>query len=91
MKPKQQAAVIERLAQSQLEKERKLWMNKCIMAITASYAADLMDKWDWTPDMVSTLLQSAETNFENMLEKLVTVDDFVKWVKERGINIKMIE
>lgn len=75
------------MAQEQLNRERRKWMNKCISAITASYAADLMDKWGWTPDEVNKLLSSTMNNFQNMLDKFVTIDDFIDWCKEKNINV----
>lgn len=47
-----------------------------------------MDKFDWQPEQVNKLISSATMNFQNMLDKFVTVDDFLNWAKERNINIE---
>jgi protoheme ferro-lyase len=87
MDPKLQKLVIKELARQQVEKERKLWMERCINAITASFAANLLGKWDWTPEDVNKLIASANTNFEDMWDEFVTIDDFIQWSRENGITI----
>jgi hypothetical protein len=84
---KQENIAVRMLAKELLDKERKAWIERCIMAITASFAADLMDKYDWPPERVNEIIGTATANFENMLEGIVTIDDFVAWTKERGIKL----
>jgi hypothetical protein len=88
MNPTQQRAIVKRIAVELFMKERDIWIQRCTSAITASVAADLIDKWDWTPEQVSKLLESSDSNFQNMLDKFVSIDDFYEWLEEKHINIK---
>jgi hypothetical protein len=85
--PALQKAVIQKLVSEEIQRQRKDWMERCVSAITASIAADLLDKWDWTPLQVSQLLASSNSNFEGMLEGFVTIDDYKEWIKEKGIIV----
>jgi len=88
MSPDKQRAIIARVASQEINRLRSTYAVQCINAITASIASDLMDRYNWSADEVNKLLAQSTENFQNMLDKLATVDDFINWAKERGINIK---
>jgi hypothetical protein len=87
LSPKVQNAIIRKLATDEITKQRRDWMERCVSAITASIAADLLDKYGWTPYQVSELLASSNSAFESMLAGFATIDDYKEWIKERGIIV----
>jgi len=87
MNSKQQSVIVDRLVDQAVNKKLEYWRMRCVAAVTASVASDLLDKWGWSPEQVSELIQTTNTNFENILDKLVTIEDYVKWAEERDIRI----
>jgi uncharacterized hydantoinase/oxoprolinase family protein len=90
MNPALQKALIKKLVNEEMAKQRKVWLERCIQAVSACIAADLLDKWDWKPDDVTELLESVSSAFDSMDADYASIDDYIKSAEDRNIGIKFV-
>jgi hypothetical protein len=81
MTPKQQKNIVKMLVDQGIKAERK----RAINAIYAAFAICLTDHWEWSKEDIKKLLAQTEEQFEAVLGKFITVDEFEEWAREYGI------
>jgi hypothetical protein len=87
MNPTLQKLVVKKMVNEEMKKERRIWMDRCIQAVGACIAADLLDKWEWDPEQVKELLASVSSAFESIDDDFATLDDYIKAAKDKGVVI----
>lgn len=86
MTPKQQRIIVQTMVAEQLKKEKKRIIRQCTNAMIAAFCMELHDKHKWGKKRLNRLIADVTSIFEAVSEKFVTIDDFVQWAREYGLD-----
>jgi hypothetical protein len=86
MKPEQQKAIVQRLAMDEISRRRKTIEQNVISSMSAAFMICLHDKFDFDVDAMRKLMGLVMLQFEAVQDKFVTVEDWLQWCREYGIE-----
>lgn len=87
MKPNQLKNIAVRMAHEYIRKEAENIRTQTVQKMMAATLLVLHDKYDFTPDMLLKIMQEIFNQFECVLDKVVTIDDFTKELESMGVKI----
>lgn len=87
MKPNQLKNIAVYMAQEYIRKETENIRTQIVQKMMAATLLVLHDKYDFTPDMLKKVMQEIFEQFECVLDKLVTINDFIKELESMGVKI----